>query len=105
MEQKLLGKKIKIEGEDNFCFFQLMNYTNHAHKLRMIGTYGKPSICHICKKEIEPECQIYLVCNNYLWFPNCLVHKDCIDEMSFEEVFIFLIKDYEDAKKFEHWFK
>jgi len=105
MEQKILGNKIKIEIGDRFCFFQLMNYTAHSHKLRMIGRDGKPDICHICKKIVEPECQIYLVCNNYLWFPNCVVHKSCIDGKSFDEIFNFLTEDFNKAKEFEHWFK
>jgi len=60
--------------------------------------------CPICKRQLDEPCKIVIIINNYKAFPNVFVHKECFEESSPEHIMIFLKKNYEEAKKYEHWF-
>jgi hypothetical protein len=69
--------------------------------------YKRECICPLCRRLIEVGDKIYSIINNYILFPNLLVHKDCI--MNWETDFKFLKNDWERAKiereYYKCWFK
>jgi hypothetical protein len=61
-------------------------------------------VCNVCMKEFNELDDIVLIINNFKTFPNVFVHKECFEESAPEHIMSFLKKNYEEAKKYEHWF-
>jgi len=49
--------------------------------------------CVHCKKNLKIGETIVLLINNYTIFPNCIIHKDCLEELGGPEECIKALKD------------
>lgn len=67
-------RKVEIEGM--WCRVHDMKYNDSKH-------YKKK--CIWCNKEFEPEEEISLLINNCSLFPNCLIHRKCVDILGGDE--------------------
>jgi hypothetical protein len=60
--------------------------------------------CALCRNLLQKGNQIYLIVNNNIVFPNVFVHKECSDKYGMEKTIRMLIRDYQVACFFKHWF-
>jgi hypothetical protein len=97
-------KSTRVYVNEKFCAFRLVKYNKSCYDIRLNVTEGKGDICPLCKQKIKPDVETYIVINNYVLFPNCWVHKDCVNG-EFQHSAEKMTKDYEEAKKYIYWFR
>lgn len=68
--------------------------------------YNK-DVCPLCLKKLQDKDEVYLIINNYTFFPNIFVHKACVG--SKRKCIAYLITSYRNAKKiikkYSFWFE
>lgn len=65
---------------------------------------GKYDICPFCQKDVK-EGTILLLYNNWMLFPNSIVHFGCCNGFSTrEDAMKYLYEDYQKALEHKHWF-
>ncbi len=83
-------KRIKID-DDNWCAVRTMNYPK---------TSMKKQRCIECGEVFIAEDEVVMFVNNYTIFPNCMMHKSCMDNFKDEKDCIEILKwRYENAKR------
>jgi len=63
--------------------------------------YGFRDICPLCKKAISVNSitGVALIVSNQAGIPNRIIHIECMDLRSFEDVFQRVARSYEEAKQ------
>lgn len=68
---------------------------------------GEERLCPLCGEDVAGR-KAHLLINNYIMFPNCVVHEDCAPEIT-EEIVDRIHDNYlefkEFEKKFKHWMR
>ena len=65
---------------------------------------GKYDICPFCQKDVK-EGSILLFYNNWMLFPNIVVHFACCNRFpTREKAMEYLHDDYQKALRHKHWF-
>ena len=83
----------KVVIGDNFCWYNKGLYSKMSQK------YDPERICPLCNQQLIIEDEVYMVLNNSKMFPNCLIHKSCVN-VNFTATTFELIKSYEQFKDF-----
>lgn len=61
---------------------------------------SKECVCAICLENLCVNDCIFLLINNYEFFPNTFVHEKCWSE----ETDMILHDDWQMAQRYKHWF-
>ena len=81
----------KVVIGDNFCWYNKGLYSKMSQK------YDPGRICPLCNQQLIIEDEVYMVLNNSKMFPNCLIHKSCIN-VNFTATTFELIRSYDQFK-------
>lgn len=72
-------KPIRVTVNDIPCWFNERVYSEGWQKS------NPDRVCPICNKLLKIDEPMYMVINNYVLFPNTLIHKSCV-ESNLEDV-------------------
>jgi len=81
----------KIELDDMWCAIKHMKYSIRS---------PRKQTCIDCRKVLKGDEDIIMLINNYIFFPNCLIHKSCIENMGGINTGLKTLKlRFEESKK------
>lgn len=83
-------KQQKVNFDGNLCWFRKIIWKTHFNL--------SCKVCPLCEERIRDGSEVFLVINNYILFPNIVIHSNCIDGDPDEEVVRKLKKSFEAAK-------
>lgn len=85
-------KSFEVKTGDIFCSF------------RYLKSFKKPPFetsdytCPVCEHVIKEGDEVYLVITNGA-FPNRIIHRDCTDPETYDQLVTMLMQEWQDVKK------
>lgn len=85
-------KRYKVEVNDVWCRVVPMDFFS------IRGCEKR--YCIVCRKELMHGDKVSLLINNYVHFPNCLIHASCMEDLGGAKECVLALKArYNDAVK------